>query len=72
MIDKKVLIESDKTITVFLKSSNCIIDYLSEEKSLKSSVVDIYGDYAPEMQCRIAYRHFGTKLRVMGLMFLSK
>ena len=66
MIDKKVLIESDKTITVFLKSSNCIIDYLSEEKNLKSSVVDIYGDHAPEMQCRIAYRHFGDKVKGYG------
>ena len=58
----KELIQSRKVINVCLESSDDIISYLEEEKSLKNSIIDLYEDFSPQDKIKIAFLHMSREV----------
>ena len=58
----KELIQSRKVINVCLESSDDIISYLEEEKSLKNSIIDLYEDFSPKDKIKIAFLHMSKEV----------
>ena len=58
----KELIQSRKVINVCLESSDDIVSYLEEEKSLKNSIIDLYEDFSPKDKIKIAFLHMGKEV----------
>ena len=57
---------SMKIIKSELKCSTDILVYLEEEKILKNTIVNIFGDASAEVQCCIACLHLGDSIRWEG------
>ena len=58
----KELIQSRKVINVCLESSDDIVSYLEEEKSLKNSIIDLYEDFSPKDKIKIAFLHMSKEV----------
>ena len=58
----KELIQSRKVINVCLESSDDIVSYLEEEKSLKNSIIDLYEDFSPQDKIKIAFLHMSKEV----------
>ena len=59
----KELIQSRKVINVCLESSDDIVSYLEEEKSLKNSIIDLYEDFSPKDKIKIAFLHMSKEVK---------
>ena len=58
----KELIQSRKVVNVCLESSDDIVSYLEEEKSLKNSIIDLYEDFSPKDKIKIAFLHMSKEV----------
>ena len=72
MTDLSLSAKSHKIITTCLKSSSDIVSYILEEKNLKNSISNFYGDCSPEIQCKVAWIHLGDTVSDHSLDILSE
>ena len=71
MDDLELLAKSLKVITISLKSSLDIVDYLIEEKILRNAINSIFEDSTQKLKCTIACFYLGMKLGAMGMIYLK-